>query len=382
MQKPSLSDSSDSAQIGAIADQCVKCGLCLPACPTYQSQHSESESPRGRIAIAAAIAAGSAIDSSARQHLDSCLGCGACERVCPSRVRYLDLLAATRARMHAYRRESAMRRLLRGVLERPIFMKWMAPFALRVHPAMRRLPRRRSPSAAASSTTAMNAAGPLIGILSGCSGTQLEASALAAAVSLLDRCGLRQILLPAQCCGALAYHSGDLRRADHLGQRLRAQLHSAGVDACTGIVSGCGRHCTQLLSGQAPYENVMNLLWARRDRLRFRSTNETVALHTPCSERPGEDGRNPAERLLALVPGLKLVVLPSRGRCCGSAGTHFVDHPIAASQLAEQTGRDLAVGRADIVLTSNIGCRVQLLRGQPKVQHPVEFLYAQLESPP
>ncbi len=228
----------------------------------------------------------------------------------------------------------------------------------------------------------MTSEGPLIGLLSGCSGAPLEAATLAAAEGLLSRCGLRSITLPAQCCGALAYHSGDLRRAQHLGQQLREQLQHARVDACTGIVSGCARHCVQLLSDRSPFQDLMALLWSRRERLRFRNSTDTVALHTPCSERPGEDGRNPAERVLALVPGLKIVVLPSRGRCCGSAGTYFVDHPVATAELAAQTRRDLASTAADVVLSANIGCRVQLLREQPKVQHPVDYLYAQLESLP
>ena len=85
-------------RILALADQCVKCGLCLPVCPTYALDQSEAESPRGRIAIAAALARGDVEPTAAlREHLDHCLGCMHCERVCPANVQYAELLVETRA---------------------------------------------------------------------------------------------------------------------------------------------------------------------------------------------------------------------------------------------------------------------------------------------
>ena len=84
--------------IAELADQCVQCGLCLPVCPTYALDRSEAESPRGRIAIAAALARGQA-DPTAdlRAHLDHCLACLNCETVCPAQVRYGELLIETRS---------------------------------------------------------------------------------------------------------------------------------------------------------------------------------------------------------------------------------------------------------------------------------------------
>lgn len=79
------------------ADQCVKCGLCLPHCPTYQLTHHEGHSPRGRIVLMGAIATGQATaDATAQDYLDHCLACGACEAVCPAKVQYGAMLSATR----------------------------------------------------------------------------------------------------------------------------------------------------------------------------------------------------------------------------------------------------------------------------------------------
>ena len=83
-----------SQQIEQQAARCVQCALCLPHCPTFRLYGSESESPRGRIALARAIASGALDDAAAWRHLDSCIECGACTDMCPSNVDYEQLRRA------------------------------------------------------------------------------------------------------------------------------------------------------------------------------------------------------------------------------------------------------------------------------------------------
>ena len=80
-------------KVNRLASQCVKCALCLPHCPTYELTKDENESPRGRIALFQAYAKDQLkLDRHGKNHLDQCLGCRACERVCPSHVEYGELL--------------------------------------------------------------------------------------------------------------------------------------------------------------------------------------------------------------------------------------------------------------------------------------------------
>src|SRR5688500_7974031 len=107
------------ARMIALADQCVKCGRCLPHCPSYRVRAEEGQSPRGRIAYARALALGTLAPSPAvTSHLDGCLACGSCEIVCPSRVAFLDLLVGTRSNAPRGRAARTIARLARLLARR------------------------------------------------------------------------------------------------------------------------------------------------------------------------------------------------------------------------------------------------------------------------
>ncbi len=86
-----------SGELRAVISDCVHCGFCLPACPTYQLWGEEMDSPRGRIHLIAQLLDGAVASDAAAAHLDRCLGCMACVPACPSGVRYDRLIEAARS---------------------------------------------------------------------------------------------------------------------------------------------------------------------------------------------------------------------------------------------------------------------------------------------
>jgi glycolate oxidase iron-sulfur subunit len=98
-------------------DQCIHCGLCLSACPTYAVNQLEMDSPRGRIALMRGAADGRiGLEGAFQEHIDLCLGCRACETACPSGVQYGQLLETAKAALAgeqttARRRDAETQRL-------------------------------------------------------------------------------------------------------------------------------------------------------------------------------------------------------------------------------------------------------------------------------
>ncbi|MCP4341712.1 MAG: 4Fe-4S dicluster domain-containing protein, partial [Desulfobulbaceae bacterium] len=119
----------DPQTILAEADRCVKCGYCLPHCPSYALSADEGESPRGRIALIQALIQGTVDTPRLHRHLDSCLVCRACEAVCPSEVRYGQLISAVRAIQSSNKTPGAMHRLGLTLLSRAPYKSTLSSLA-------------------------------------------------------------------------------------------------------------------------------------------------------------------------------------------------------------------------------------------------------------
>ena len=149
----------------ALADQCVQCGLCLPACPTYRFAQVEAESPRGRIALARAWALDLVPPTPASDtHLDHCLGCRRCEAVCPAGVQYGPLLVEARGQQRDRRAPRWRQRCLEWLAARPGAPGALLGLYSLVFPllpaALRILPRPPAPAPARPDGVAVGPMGP------------------------------------------------------------------------------------------------------------------------------------------------------------------------------------------------------------------------------
>jgi glycolate oxidase iron-sulfur subunit len=381
------------AALVALADRCVQCGLCLPHCPTYRLDRHESESPRGRIAYARAVALGTVpATATGDLHLDHCLGCRRCEPVCPAGVRYGELLVAARADRAARRPPGPRERLVLALLRRPAALDGLLGVYRAVHAllprAWRPLPRPpagRAPgsgretappaSAAATPNAAIPATPPALFV--GCVARRYEAPTRAALQRLLVATGESVAMPDGQgCCGAAAAHAGDAAGAAAMATANRAAFGATPVVLCAA--SGCHGTLAGGLAGVATVEDPLERLARGADALRFRPYAGRVALHLPCTQR-SVVGSGPAlRRLLARVPGLDLVELADTG-CCGAAGLHQVVFPARADAFRAPLLEAFAASGADRLLSANLGCRLHLAAGTTlPVQHPLDFLAGQL----
>ena len=359
----------------ALADRCVQCGLCLPHCPTYRLDRSESESPRGRIAYIKAVAQERIAPSAAGDaHLDHCLGCRRCEPVCPAGVSYGELLLGARAAQAQRRPPPRRLRWAVALLARPVLLGFLLDLYRRfggllpprTRPALPRPP-------APADLPAPQPAAAAVALFSGCVADRYESGSRAALARLLGQAGL-QALQPAgqTCCGAAAAHAGDAATATRLATANRSAF--AGSDRVLCLASGCQDSLARSLAGGPVVEDALVALDRVADRLRFRPARGRVALHLPCTQRSVVRSDAALRRLLARVPGLDLVELPDTG-CCGAAGLHQLAEPARAAALRQPLLDALAASGATELVSANIGCRLHLAGGSTiPVRHPIDFL--------
>ena len=358
----------------ALADRCVQCGLCLPACPTYGLDRTEAESPRGRIALVRAWQLGTIPETDAGdRHLDHCLGCRSCEAVCPAGVRYGELLVEARSRQRTRRGAGWKQRIIESLAARPPVLaallrvyRWLFPLL----PArLRMLPR---PPFGRRHESHLESAPESATLFVGCLGTSYELKLHEALVRLCAASGVR-LDLPATpaCCGALQAHGGDSRGANALAACNRNTLAAHGT--VLTLASGCHEAIADAVPTQVV--DAITFLHARHARLVFGEHRERVALHLPCTQRNVVKSTAALRALLTSVPGLKVVELDAGLGCCGAAGVQMLLEPERAARYRQPLVDQFERSGATRLLSANIGCRLHLGNATAlPVQHPLEFL--------
>lgn len=407
---------------------CVHCGFCLPACPTYNRLGDENDSPRGRLHLMKAVVEGR-LDASSpafQTHIDRCLGCRACEPVCPSGVEYGTLLELARDVATDVKPAGVLTRALLTVmgsawLRRPFFLggrlvraSGLAAFGVRVLPGQGALGTVRLALAmlAASESSRTASSRPVVPpVARNC---EADASAELGSVAVLHGCvqaGLYgrvndatartlsangYVICDARgqdCCGALHAHGGDLEGARRLARRNIDAFEAAGTDRVAVNAAGCGAAMKEygtLLEQDAVYASR-----ARAFSERVRDVTEllavagprrgaevlcSVAYDHPCHLLHAQGVESAPLDVLAAIPGVEVRVVQQADECCGGAGIYGMTHPDLGGQIGGDKIKAVRAEQADVACTPNPGCMMQIgaglrIQGQSgAVVHPVELL--------
>jgi glycolate oxidase iron-sulfur subunit len=376
---------------------CVHCGLCLDACPTFRATGLETESPRGRIQLMTEWKRGTLpFTEDQARHIDLCLGCRTCEAVCPSGVPYGRIIEAGRAEVERIRRPSPQRWLARTALRQLV----AHPQRLQAFGSMTRVAQaigitgvvrsgRQLPRLTARFRAPKGNIAPAIGerrhrvaFLVGCVMPILYPRSHDAAVRLLQLAGCEVWFPPGErCCGALLAHNGDLDGAARL-RDANMRIYSAGTfDALIVDSAGCGSHLkdfypelkgrvkdlTEWLAevGLPPAQNEVKLRVTYQD-----------ACHLAHAQRIRKQPRD----LIRAMPGVELVEMRHPEICCGAAGLYSTLEPAMSKRILREKTDDVLSTRAEIVVTANPGCQMQLSTGirshgsSMRVEHVAELL--------
>jgi glycolate oxidase iron-sulfur subunit len=406
-QKPSSFDSHHPPEKELLSD-CVHCGFCLPACPTYVLWGEEMDSPRGRIYMMAKAAQGEApLDQNFRTHMDNCLGCMACMTACPSGVQYNNLIESTRAQVERNiprdTTDSLFRKLLFATFPYPRRLRLMAlpllayqrsgvQSLIRASGILKLLPKRLAameallPYVPTHFTWTMpekiNAATAKkrgrVGLLTGCVQQVFFSHVNAATARVLSAEGF-EVIAPADqpCCGALMVHSGLEDQAAVMARKLIALFEAANVDTIVINAAGCG-------STMKEYGHLLrdDPQWAARAQAFSKKCKDIteiltsvpsmaprhplpirIAYHDACHLRHAQGIHQQPRQLLSGIPQLEVAEIAEASLCCGSAGVYNLLQPEPAQQLGDRKVGYLLDTHSEAVVSANPGCLLQLMNG-------------------
>ena len=397
---------------------CVHCGLCAEACPTYIVTRCEMDSPRGRIYLMKSLAEGRIeLDDDAARHLDMCLGCRGCETACPSGVHYGRLIEGARSFVERNHRRSFMdklkRRAVSAIFPYPNRLRMLlAPLQLvdrlGLRPALKAIApgiardwldllpplEPGSQPLADGATVAPRADAPTVVVHHGCVAQVLANSENLNSERLLFGAGYRVAQLqPTSCCGALDLHSGDESRARDFARANVRALKQSGANAIISAASGCSVAIAEygdMLRDEPEFAEDARAVSSKvRDLASLlldapaspkREFQCRVTYHDACHLAHGLGVREAPRKLLASIPGVTIVEMAESDLCCGSAGSYNLTEPAMARELARRKADNIAATGADYVVLANPGCEFQIAaelrrRGSKiKVVHLADFL--------
>ncbi|MBA2446967.1 MAG: 4Fe-4S dicluster domain-containing protein [Chloroflexi bacterium] len=405
--------------------RCVHCGLCLENCPTYLETGKETESPRGRIHLIQALQEGRIEATGAfTQHIDRCLVCRACEAVCPSGVPFGRIMEAARADLKERREPVWTNRFTYWLLFKKLLpnrrrlralasgLRWYQrsglQHAVRASGVLASLPatlgqmERSMPSlpdhffeAEGHFLPALGPARYRVGFFSGCVMPLAYGPVHEATIRVLRRNGCDVVVPRVQaCCGALNVHSGERMMARELARRNVRAFLDLDVDYVVVNSAGCGstlKEYAELLAGDPLWRE-----WAERFGSRVRDVSELlvdlpfqqglgpvrrrVTLQESCHLVHAQRVKAPPRALLAAIPELELVDMAHPDNCCGSAGIYSFAQPELSNQILDTRMAEVRATSADLIVTSNPGCMLQLQAGlertgqRVEVRHLIEVL--------
>lgn len=407
-------------------DSCVHCGFCLQACPTFRATGDEADGPRGRIELMRALEDGrlDLADHDVAAHLDRCLGCRACEPVCPSGVGYGHGLEAARERLTQMRGVSTLARLALNVLTLPGTSR--AAYALARGLRASGLPGRLAGwgrlgfafGMLAATTPASQGSGAgrahaprvsgrhrrhpvppspshTITLFRGCVMEGLFAHVHEATLRTLAVNGYASREVAGQaCCGALHAHAGLVEEARALA-RTNITAFAGHDDPVVVNSAGCGamlKDYAHLLPSDpeaaAFSERVRDVteLLAARGPIPGAPLDLRVAYDPPCHLLHAQRIGDAPERVLDAVPVLRHPPLQDAAQCCGSAGLFSILQRAMSHAVLAPKIEHLRRTAPQVVATGNPGCAMQIGAGlraaglTAQIRHPVELLDESYEA--
>ncbi|WP_163537452.1 (Fe-S)-binding protein [Gracilibacillus sp. YIM 98692] len=390
---------------------CMRCGFCLPKCPTYiESGYKESHSPRGRIALMKAVSDGLIEpDEDVERSLELCLGCRACEPVCPSGVPYGHLLEEVRDIINQNKKFPFKTRVLRKIVFDHVFPHHhriktltnllsyyqstgmqnimhktgvlnMFPDTLAtMEKVLPQAPNKKKMNKRETIMTPVNTKKKRVAFFTGCLMDSLFRETNDATLELLKIAGC-EIVIPDQqvCCGALHGHSGEKERARDLAKKNIKAFEALNVDYILTNAGGCGAFLSDydhLLkedeewSGRAKklsnkiidFSSILVALDFHQNHLFLHQ--QVITYQDSCHLRNVLGIKDAPRRLIKAIDHITFQEMKDADTCCGSAGIYNITESEMSMKILDKKMINTKATHATTIVTSNPGCLLQMKLG-------------------
>lgn len=388
---------------------CMRCGFCLPACPTYlHTNAEEASSPRGRIALMKAVRDGIVVwDKSIEDSFNTCLGCRACEPACPAGVQYGALIEQTRYAVQLGKRRKPLEKAVRGIafdglfanqkamtgavnlvkiyqksglqkVTRKIgFLNLFPPFMKEMEGVLPDASRKALPKLPALPKKQLH-----ISFFSGCLMDTLFVETNKKTIALLEMLGAK-VTIPKQqqCCGALHGHSGEMHKAKRNAQANLDVFTDDSFDYIVNNAGGCGAFLAEYdhhLKDDSQYKERAKKFTNKQIDIsslfvelglpaflaKIRTTSKKkITYQDSCHLRNVNGISQQPRAILKSMTGFDYEELVGANTCCGSAGIYNILQPEMADAILESKMKHVEAIQPDVVVTANPGCFMQMQKG-------------------
>lgn len=384
--------------------QCMRCGTCLPTCPTYRTDGIETQSPRGRVAMIKAVIDGRMRASEEfAEHMYHCLDCRNCQTVCPAGVKVGELVLEARHRIEEHVPQPVLKRfiLTNAIRDQKKLNRFLVPLRLYQNIGLQwlvrkshllnlissdlefmeallpPLPQRPLTETLPEVVPAVGKEKGRVGFFLGCAMNLIFADISRATVDVLTQAGYT-VVIPKnqQCCGTPNIAEGERTIYREMAEHNIGLFETRKLDTIITDCAACGMELKAYSENLSKRSGVAKRAEAFSDRVRDISEflakamgsevrlgpiPETVCFHDPCHLRHGQKLTAPQRNLLRRIPRLTLRELPDEGQCCGSAGIYNVTHHDRSMKVLQAKVAAIDASGAERVVTSNPGCYLQLL---------------------
>ncbi|MCY7799887.1 (Fe-S)-binding protein [Bacillus haynesii] len=390
---------------------CMRCGFCLPSCPTYiESGFQESHSPRGRIALMKAVVDGTIEpDEDVERSLELCLGCRACEPVCPSGVNYGRLLEEARDiiqqnKKHAFPVKVLRRAVFKGlfphqnriraltgmlgvyqrsgmqnVIRKSGLLRLLPDHLAKMEAVLPKVPDMKQLKKRPHLLPAIGERKKRAAFFSGCLMDTLFLDTNTATIELLRLAGC-EIIIPEQqtCCGALHGHSGEKSEAILLAKRNIQAFEDSNADFIVTNAGGCGaflKEYDHLLKDDSEWrvraasftrklkDFSSVLLELNFEQQSLELPQQIVTYQDSCHLRNVMKTSAEPRHLIRSIKGIEFKEMKNAESCCGSAGIYNIVESEMSMKILDTKMEAAAATRAATIVTANPGCLLQMKLG-------------------